>query len=206
MFVRSEYIPDVGVYQGLRYDSAVQLGAVATIAHARAVEYFAQEGIDHGFIAPREVFGFTFSSRRDVRTAADQLVHDRFDITTFAEDVAAIPAVTDGPIRLANVFCTNRYAGIRLHPQDQSELIYRSAMVRFAADNRRGWALPIQQKFNHVTLLLHAARKLNPQRLGSRPRRKIQEIIAAAQEEVGFREIYLGKLMVGYEIGKPLLY
>lgn len=201
-----EFLPDVGVYQSFRYDSIVQLGAVTTIAHARAIEYFTEEGVDHNFIQPRETFGFTLSSRRDVHTAADQLLRDRFDITTFAEDVAAIPPVTDGPMRLANVFCTDRYAGIRLRPEDRGELAYRLAMVRFAADNRGGRALPVRQKFNHVTLLFHAARRQNTQLLTSRYRVKIREIIAAAQEEVGLREIYLGKLMVGYDIGKPLLY
>lgn len=201
-----ETIPDVGVYQSLRYDSVVQLGAAATIAHAHAIEYCTEQGIDHSFVVPREVFGFTLTSRRDVRLAADQLLENHFDTTAFARDVAAIPLAAAGPIRLTNAFATNRYAGFKLHPEDRGELVYRSGMVRFTADYLGGVALPVRQKFDHVTLLLCNVTHLKTRRTPARLSGKIREIVAAAQAEVGLEEIYLGKLMVGYEIGKPLPY
>lgn len=196
-----------GVYQGLRLDSATQMKAVATIAHAMAIDYFAREGLDYAALIPREEFGVTLSSQRDTSSALPDLRADGFSVQHFQEviDERHIPILT--PLFLGSA-CSGywsgpRYLGLKLHQNFVYPLQHSAAVVRQAADRTGGAALPVRTGFSHLSVLSLAGGRDKPT-LTKLQSVHLRGIVALAKREVGLQTVVLGRLMVGTDFDKPL--
>ena len=208
MVKSTDCFPSFGVFQGLRYDSAVQVKAVAMIAHAAAIEYLTEEGLDHALISCRDVFGVTYTSRRDTRRSADVLLENGFDFEVFKQTVEdRLSGLSEKPVALSSACIGDlqlpRYVGVRLHQSYVSDLVCRAAIAREAANQAGGACLPIRTKFSHLSLLRYGNRSKRPP-LKEQQSATLRTIVASAKEEVGLTEVYFGKLAVGIDIDKPL--
>jgi hypothetical protein len=202
-----EYYPPFGLYQGPRYDSLLSLRAVVTIAHANMIEYFTKQGLDHEFITPRPAIGFTFTSQKDNAQTDSTLWADRFDPQAFREIIDTFP-MPETPLVLADPHTQNsttrpRSFGILLAQCPVDVLKRQAAAVQLAAFEVGGFALRVRSNFAHINLFRHGIRSCRPH-LAAHQREKVRSIIGQARQEVGIRQVYLGKLLVGAEIGVPL--
>lgn len=201
-----EFYPPFGLYQGLRYDTEVQLRAVQTIAHASIIEYFAKQGLDHTLVTPRDALGFTLTSQRDVAMVATELQADGFDLQGFKEFIDTFP-IPEVPVYFADQ-ATQRYnrpmsLGILLEQLSVGILKRQASAAQLAAFEVRGFALPVRSNYSHVSLFRYGASGIRPS-LKLHQREKMRSIVSKARAEVAIREVNLGRLLVGSQIGSPL--
>lgn len=201
-----EYYPPFGLYQSLRYDSQVRLQAVATIAHANVIEYCAKQGIDYDVVTPRPVIGFTFTSQRDSATVDQQLWNDNFDLAGFKEIIDTYP-VPESPLCLMDSSTSfgskPKSLGLVLEQGSVGSLKLEAVAARLAAFEMGGFTLPVRSSFSHISLFYCGESRRRPC-LALHQREKLRKIVSQARAEVGIRQVYLGKLIVGADIGIPL--
>ncbi len=207
MVKSADCLPTFGVYQALRWDSARLLDAVATIAHAGAIDYLTSQGVDHNLIAVRPGFGFTFSSHRDTTLATTKLAESDFDALTFKQVVETLPPPDYSPLIIGSAYIGNqgrpKYAGINVHRDSMAPLYHQATAIQKCALIARGDGLPIRHSFRHVSLFAFMGGITRPT-LERQQVLAIRDIISNATEEVGLKEIYLGKIVVGSDISHSL--
>ncbi len=206
MVKSADCFPNFGVYQGLRYDSRVQLEAVVAIAHAEAIGYFSRQGVDYSMLEPRKVFGITLTSQKDSAQVVDKLVLGNFDLQAFQQAVEELP-LPEHPVLLGNPCISHaglpKAFGFRLKQDHIGALEGGASAVRLAAEEFGGSALPVRSLFRHINLFYcgtaYSRIPLTPQQ-----RQDLRDIASEARAEVGVSAVYMGKTVVGSEIGMPL--
>lgn len=203
-----ECFPPFGVYQGVRADSAAQLGAAAVIAHANAINFFAHEGLDHTLLEARERFGITYCSQNDSYQARDALTAGGFKASSFRAAIDALPAFYQKPPVLTASACLGqwnkpRFVGIKLNQNHILTLKLGAEAIQQEAFRLGGAALPVRSSFSHISLLRYGKDASRPA-LTKRQSNKLKSIASDAKAEVGLEEIFFGRLVVGADIDTPL--
>ncbi|HZM63738.1 MAG TPA: hypothetical protein VFB59_01245 [Candidatus Saccharimonadales bacterium] len=198
--------PPFGLYQGLRYDSRVQLRAVMAIAQANIIGYCTKEGLDQDLVTPRPMLGITFTSQKDSASVTGRLLTDAFDLQAFHEMINTLP-MPEIPVYLTNPCipykASPKSMGMKLEYLSVGVLKRQADVARLAAHEVRGFALPVRSRFPHINLFYCGTSERRP-RLTPKQKEKLRAIIGDARAEVGIRQVYLGKLVVGSEIDSPL--